>query len=208
MSASTVSPPRYVLPGTWGRIDLASEQASKASIRRLVDTAAGKSDQLVEVRRELRTRFQGAADEARAGGAVELQIAMEISPGVPLSATLAVFLPQIDLEKLDSLGLAELAVVLTGVVTSSTDPTETGLVEELREPEFRAVRQTYLRSTRLNEGDESTPLLQVDYWVAATEPSRLALLTFSSTFVDFEEQLLDLFDAIVATIRWPVAVAE
>lgn len=139
---------------------------------------------------------------------MELQIAMEISPGVPLSATLAVFLPQIDLEKLDSLGLAELAVVLTGVVTSSTDPTETGLVEELREPEFRAVRQTYLRSTRLNEGDESTPLLQVDYWVAATEPSRLALLTFSSTFVDFEEQLLDLFDAIVATIRWPVAVAE
>lgn len=208
MSAVEKTVPRYVLPGSWGRLDLSSAQSTKESIRRLVEQAAGKSDQLATMRHELRNRFQVAADEARSGGAIEMQIAQEIAPGIPLAATLAVFLPEIDLSQLEKMGLAELEVILTGAVADDSSSSEVVSTEELRLPELRAVRQTYLRRTRMEGVDDVLRMLQADYWIAAANPARLALLSFSSTFVEFEEQILELFDAITATTQWPVGDAK
>ena len=51
-------------------------------------------------------------------------------------------------------------------------------------------------------------LLQADYWLAAADPYRFAMLSFTSTYVMYEKDMLDLFDAIVQTTRWKVPQPE
>ena len=70
---------------------------------------------------------------------------------------------------------------------------------------MHAVRHSWRRTAHVAEGDveQDFELIEADYWLAATDPNRIALLTFSTAYAEYEEEMLGLFDAVVSTIRWP-----
>lgn len=204
MTSSSV--PRFVLPGRWGRVDLSSEASSRRSIRKIAEAATHRREELATLRADIRERFQTAADLAREGGAADLYIAFELANGVPLPAWLTVFQPDIDSTDFDELGLAELKTVLDLGVVNSNEAVTSATVEDAP---IHAVRQSWRRQTQATEGevDEVFEILEADYWLATGAPNRIALLTFSTAYAEYEEEMLGLFDAVIKTIRWPAPTA-
>lgn len=198
--------PRFVLPGMWSRVDLTDEASSRRTVRRLIEESIGTRDDLARQRSELRQLLQPAVDSAREVGAVDLYIAVELADGVPLPAWLMVFLPSIEDADFSRFGIKELKTVLQdsaeifepGAATSALEPAE-GSASAIA-----AVRQNWRRRTVSPDDPEvGFDVLEVDYWIAAAHPNRIALLTFSTGYAEYEEQMLMLFDAVVRTIRWP-----
>jgi len=199
----TASTPRFVLPGSWGRVDLRSEAASRSSIRKLADHATHRKEELATIRAEIRERFNAAADAARGSSATDLYVAFELTKGVPMPAWLTVFTPEIDAVDFQALGITDLKGVLErGIATSAEEVTSTPTV--MNQQNISAVRQSWRRVAHVEEGEtvQDFDILEADYWLAATNPNRIALMTFSTAFVEYEEQMLRLFDAVVGTIRW------
>lgn len=197
--------PKFVLPGTWGRVNLDSEAASRRSIRRLAESATGRREELASVRNELRDRLQTAADAAREGGASDFYIAFELARGIPLPAWLAVFEPDIDSTDFAGLGLQELTKLLEVGASVVGTGEDAEVVTSQPSTKMHAVRHSWRRTAHVAEGDveQDFELIEADYWLAATDPNRIALLTFSTAYAEYEEEMLGLFDAVVATIRWP-----
>ncbi|QYH35713.1 hypothetical protein [Salinibacterium sp. M195] len=193
--------PRFSLPGQWGRVDLATEASSRRSIRRLVNDVVGNVDQLATLRADLRTRFQAAADPAREGGATSMFVAIELAKGIPLPAWAVVFEPEIESTDFDALGLSDLKTFLEQGITT-TDPAVTSA--DVSGLAIQAVRHSWRRTAQLDPSNEDTKteMLEVDYWLAAANPNRIAMITFSTGYAEFEEQMLALFDAVISTIRW------
>jgi hypothetical protein len=198
--------PKFALPGTWGRIDLATEASIKASVRALVDRQVGKADDRATLRAELRDRIVPVANQAREKGGVEFHLSQEIVPGVPFGASLALFVPELDLARLGQLGLDDLRAVLEESLGPSAGATPSDL--EPGNGEIRAVRHIYRRTVPAADDAAEYPILEVDYWIAAARPARIATMSFATAFAGFEDLLLDLFDAIVETVRWPLAEAK
>lgn len=199
--------PRFALPGTWGRIDLTSDATVASSIRKVVERAVGKDERFAGLRSDLRALFRTVADTAREHRAVDFRVAMELAPGVPLPAWLAVFLPRIESTDFAALGLEQLQVALQGGIAGASSAPRAPR-ESVPGTHVQAVRQAYRRVQAATEEAPELDVLQVDYWLAATEPNRLALLTFSTSYVEFEEQMLELFDAVIRTLRWPAQTPQ
>lgn len=198
----TVTTPKFVLPGTWGRVDLRSEAASRSSIRKLAENVTNRKEELASLRAEIRDRFNLAADAARGSGATDLYVAFELTKGIPLPAWLTVFTPAVEDVDFQQLGLDDLQKVLESSI-AVPDPTVT-TSERAVNPAIRAVRQSWRRVAHVAEGnvERDFEMLEADYWLAAANPNRVALLTFSTAFVEWEEEMLRLFDAVISTIRW------
>jgi hypothetical protein len=197
------SAPRFSLPGTWGRINLASDATMHSSIRKVVEHSVGRDDKLASLRADLRNRFREAAEVARAGDAVDFHVALELAPGIPLPAWLGVFLPQLDQSEFDVLGLGELKAALE-FASASTGGDRSAGSKDFELDRVRAVRHAFHRVRAATETEPALELLQVDYWLAAVAPARIALMTFTTNYVEFEEQMLELFDAVISTVRWPI----
>jgi hypothetical protein len=203
---SEQSTPRFALPGKWGRINLRSEASIQRSIRRVLDEVTRRRDDLVEPRAELRRRFQKAAEIAKEGGATDFYVAFQLVPTIPLPAWVAVFTPEIESTDFDSLGLGELTQFLDrgmgswGDTDATVRPATTG-----PDGEIHAVRHSWRRVADVVEGEveQRFEFVEADYWLAARDPNRIALLTFSTALAEYEEEMLALFDAVVSTIRWP-----
>jgi hypothetical protein len=189
-------------------VDLRSEAASRASIRKVAERATRRREELASVRAEIRDRFNLAADAARGSGATDLYVAFELTKGVPLPAWLTVFSPEIDATDFNALGLSELAEVLDRGIATTDEAITTA--EPLVTPDIRAVRQSWRRVAHVEEGDveRDFEILEADYWLATAKPNRIALMTFSTAFVEYEDEMLRLFDAVVSTIRWAAPVVE
>ena len=200
----TTPGPKFVLPGSWGRVDLSSEAASRSSIRKLAETATNRKEELASLRAEIRVRFQKAADLAREAGATDLYLAYELAKGIPLPAWLTVFSPEIDEVDFTALGLDELSTVLRYSI--ATNNPDIAIAEPALNEQIKAVRHSWRRVTHVVEGEveEDFEVLEADYWLAAADPARIALMTFSTAYVEYEEEMLNLFDAVISTIRWDV----
>lgn len=207
MSVQTDTPPRFVLPGTWGRINLASEASTANSIRHVLAEITHRRDDLANLRAELRTRFQKAADTAREGGASDFYVALSLTPKVPLPAWVAVFTPSIDSTDFSALGLDELRRFLEiGTANWGAEGAQRNAIEVADGDErMHAVRHSWRRVHELEEGGsvKQFDFVEADYWLAAHNPNRIALLTFSTALAEYETEMLALFDAIVGTTRWP-----
>ncbi|MGL4339155.1 MAG: hypothetical protein ACRCSP_01845 [Rhodoglobus sp.] len=205
----SVSSPRFALAGSWAQIPLGSEADTLSSIRKMVQHVTGRADQLATIRAQMRERFVAAADAARSGGASELFIGLELMPGIPLPAWIAVF-PVAD-KGIDT-GNMEFADFARAVDLSTGSAPEGGTKKAAdidSSTALHAVRHAWRRSTDLvDEGVErSFDFIEADYWIAASEPNRLALVTFSCALAEYEEEILELFDAMVSTMSWPHTVA-
>ena len=193
--------PRFTLPGKWGRIDLATEASSRRSIRRFIEQVSGSADQLSNLRAEMRGRFQKAADAARDGGASSMFVAVELAKGIPLPAWAVVFEPSIESTDFAALGLGDLKSFLELGVRTADPAVQSADVSGLA---IQAIRHSWRRTTQLDPEDEATKteMLEADYWLAAANPNRIALITFSTGYADYEQEMLALFDAVISTIRW------
>src|SRR5690606_13376132 len=201
-----LSTPRFELPGKWGRINLRSEATIQRSIRRVLDEVTRRRDDLVEPRAELRRRFQKAAEIAKEGGATDFYVAFQLVPTIPLPAWVAVFTPEIESTDFTALGLGELTQFLDkGMASWGDADAEVRSATTGPEGEIHAVRHSWRRIADVVEGDveQRFEFVEADYWLAARDPNRIALLTFSTALAEYEEEMLALFDAVVSTIRWP-----
>ena len=207
----TTNPPRFVLPGTWGRINLASEAATQKSIRKVLEQVTRRRDDMADTRQQLRNRMQRAADVAREAGATDFYVAFSLTPKVPLPAWVSVFTPEIDSVDFGALGLGDLASFLdAGTRSWGPEGAEVVTGEVGADTErLHAVRHSWRRVVDVVEGEveQTFEFVEADYWLAATNPNRIALLTFSTALAEYEEEMLSLFDAVVGTIRWPAPVA-
>ena len=201
-----VGTPRFALPGTWARIPLESPAKTLASIRRLTERVTGRQDQLATMRAELRARFTKAADVARDGGASQLFIGLELVPGVPLPAWAAVFPADYDAVDLRTLGADDAVRAVDFAVGAAPEGGDTRRSDVASPTPIHAVRHAFRRRSEGVEGDTEYgfDLVEADYWIVASNPNRLALVTFSTAFAEYEEEMLELFDAVVSTLRWAV----
>ena len=206
----TTNPPRFVLPGTWGRINLASEGATQKSIRKVLEQVTRRRDDMADTRQQLRNRMQRAADVAREAGATDFYVAFSLTPKVPLPAWVSVFTPEIDSVDFGALGLGDLASFLdAGTKSWGPEGAEVVTGEVGADSErLHAVRHSWRRVVDVveSEVEQTFEFVEADYWLAATNPNRIALLTFSTALAEYEEEMLSLFDAVVGTIRWPAPV--
>ena len=76
-------------------------------------------------------------------------------------------------------------------------------ISRIDSDDVRAIRSVYLKTVPATEEVPEHPMLQVDYWIAASYPARVALLSFTTVFVAQRDLVVELFDAIVGTTRWP-----
>lgn len=204
------STPHFELPGKWGRINLASELTIQRSIRQVVDEVTVRRDDLATPRAEMRRRFQKAAELAREGGATDFYVAFNIVPGIPLPAWIAVFLPRVGEAELKEIGAGALVDFLDkGMSGWSGDDADVRPGVPAGDDAIHAVRHSWRRVRDIVEGEveQRFEFVEADYWIAAREPERIALLTCSTALADYEEEMLALFDAIVSTLRWPVDAA-
>lgn len=200
------APPRFVLPGKWGRVNLATDATTARSIRRILDDVTRRRDDLVIPRAELRGRFERAAAVAREGGATDFYIGLELVPSMPLPAWISVFLPDIESVEFDALGIDAIAAFLEKGMNDWGDPAAARRAGEIGvDDPIHAVRHSWRRVTDVVEGavERQFEFVEADYWIAATDPNRIALITFSTALAEYEEEMLALFDAVVGTIRWP-----
>jgi hypothetical protein len=197
--------PRFVLPGKWARIPLASEATTLSSIRRMTEQLTNRMDQLATLRAEIRARFVKAAEVARSGGATDLFIGLELMPGIPLPAWIAVYPVDHETVNFDELGFGDFA---KAVGFAAGEAPEGGTKEEsdVTSPTpIHAVRHAWRRTTEVVEDDveQTFQFIEADYWIAAAHPNRLALVTFSSALAEYEAEIFELFDAVISTVRWP-----
>lgn len=203
---SATRPPRFELPGKWGRINLDSDASIQRSIRRVVDEVTVRRDDLAVPRAELRQRFQKAAEVARDGGATDFYVAFHLVPTIPLPAWIAVFTPEIESTDFQALGIGELVGFLDeGMSTWGDESAEVRAGATGEDGRIHAVRHSWRRVVDVVEQDveRTFDFVEADYWIAAREPNRIALLTFSTALAEYEQEMLALFDAVVSTIRWP-----
>lgn len=202
MSTST---PRFALPGKWAHIPLTSEAATLSSVRKMAEQLTNRMDQFATLRAEMRARFIQAAEIARSGGATDLFLGLELMPGIPLPAWIVVFPADYDSTDFDSIGFGDFSKALE-ISAGAAPAGGTRQSGDIDSPTpIHAVRHAWRRSTEVIEGDidETFEFVEADYWIAAAEPNRLALVTFSTALAEYEDEMLELFDAVISTVRWP-----
>ena len=180
----------FVLPGTWWTMKTdSSETQMVASIKNEVERTVGRSDDRAALRREIRTQLLDAAHEARRLGAARLYIAEEITPGVPLSASLTVVVTDID-------------PVTGGTVEERAAGLANLLGDDAEVCDF--VEYPLVRTTRVSDrGDETVPLLKADYLLTSPVSGEVLMFAFASAFVAIKDDVLELFDAILTTVDFP-----
>jgi len=197
--------PRFALPGSWARIPLHSEAVTLSSIRKMTEQLTNRIDQFATLRAELRARFVKAAELAKSGGATDLFIGLELVPGMPLPAWIAVFPADYERTNFDTLGFGDFTKALD-IAAGPAPEGGTKVAEEFDAPTpIHAVRHAWRRTTDVAEGEveRTFEFIEADYWIVAAEPNRLALVTFSSALAEYEDEMLELFDAVISTVKWP-----
>jgi hypothetical protein len=197
-----------VLPGSWWTVDLADPAADERSIHRMAERLLGTHDRLARQRAQLRASMASLVGKAREGGATDLYVALEMSPGVGLPLSLTVFWPpEIVLGSVPSTPSTVIELVRASLGSLDSAPSyEDGRVEDLG-------ATSTLRRWRIvtSPADGDMPelgMLLVDYWIAVPGTQRVVLLTFSTPLVDEREALLEMFRIMVALIRWTDLPAE
>ncbi|MHA7985461.1 hypothetical protein ACX9R5_06600 [Rathayibacter sp. CAU 1779] len=191
-----------VLPGSWWSIDLANDDASRRSVRALVEKVLGTDDRLARQRAELRTSTENLAAKAREGKATDLYIALELVPGLNLPMSLTVFWPeQPVLGSKPSTPRSVIDLVREGL---SAQPGANEYTDEIVEDlgETSTWRRCTLFANPAHDDVPAFDNLIVDYWIAVPGTQRVVLLTFSTPFVQEKEKMLELFRAMVALTKW------
>ena len=179
-----------VLPADWWTIDLRSDEAIRRSVGALVERQMGRADVQASLRADARRRLvDTATSAARAGGRL-MAVSLMAAAGVPISLSLTVYrVPGAGVGG----GLGDVEAALR-----SADGADVAAVEGTVFPALRHVAE---RSGPAELGAENVPMLIADYWLDPGGEHGLLLLTFSTPLVALRQGMIELFDAVVATVR-------
>jgi hypothetical protein len=203
MSGSAKSPGvQIVLPGSWWKIPVGDEEAATRAIHALANKVTNRMDAFARLRGDLRKQLTELAETARAGGAEQVFLALEIVPGTTLPMSLALFWPDIDVLGSTPSKPQTVIALVREALEALPDAAEYSDQEEA----VLGGTQTWRRSRTIvhpADGDVGEyETFVVDYWVAVPGSQRVALLTFSTTIPGERELLLQLFRVMVESMRW------
>lgn len=187
----------FVLPGRWWALPTTGPETQLlARVKRHVERAVGTADDRATLRREVRTQLLDAARAAREMGADHVYLAEQLADGVPFPATLLVVRAG-ERQRLHGT-VAERAQALLAVLPADKTP---AVVDSVA---FPLARNVEVGSTALPQSaDEYEGGVKVHYWLASPLTGELMLFAFSCPLIALHEQVVDLFDAIMSTVRFP-----
>ncbi|MGW4908156.1 hypothetical protein [Streptomyces sp. NPDC004270] len=177
-----------ITPEDWYRIPLQPPDRREASVSALIRRQfAGVDDQPV-LRRKTEEQLRGAAEAGAERGGLALYLSFLEAVGIPLSASLLVSHLH---EKFDSLD-AVAALSGSGEVEPVTLPAAGRAARLLR-------RERTKESRRLGSEFQDTI---VEYFVPIPDRDEGLMLTFSTPLEPIADGMVELFDAVAATLRW------
>jgi hypothetical protein len=182
---STVSGYRLVVPDGWFSVDLEPGRMER-SVAALVKRQFAGIDNAPHLKAQARQQLLAQAEAARAAGGLEMFLSLQQVAGVPLAASLAIFL--VPPAGSQAVTAQELAGSLSGDERQAT-------VVSL--PAGQAVR--VLRRARSADESESAIL---EVFVPVPHYGEWLLLSFATPLGPLAPVLTKLFDAICTTLRW------
>jgi hypothetical protein len=181
----TVSGYRLVVPDGWYPIDLEPGQRER-SVAALVKRQFAGIDNAPHLKAQARQQLLAQTQAARAAGGLEMFLSLQQVAGIPLAASLVIFL--VPPPGTQVVSAADLARSLTGYERQVT-------VVDL--PAGQAVR--VLRRTGSEDGPASATL---EVFVPVPHNGEWILLSFATPLGPLAPALTKLFDAICTTLRW------
>lgn len=192
----------FLLPGRWWHIDLADGADVVRQVRLMSREVVGKQDDRAQLRRDVQVSVEKAALAAADAGASDFYFAVEVVPGVPIPASLAVYRPELPAGVL----AVDLEQAADGLATSLRRLHPSAAVDSMpaAQEHFALVRsvRTMVGPTFAATGVERAEELVVSYWALRNDAVRPLLLSFTSALVSMKDELVPLFDAIVSTVEW------
>jgi len=183
-----------VLPEDWWIVPLRPAGARQRSIRQLVDKQFQGLDDQPILRSDMARKFEQAGRDAAAAKGRWMAVSLQRAAGIPIPAALVV--SWLELGPGQGGGhLSALADELTG------EPADLAMAQL---PCGRVVRR--LRSSvPVDDPELATEELDpvnVDYWLEFPSDDGMVQLSFSTPLAVLAEALVELFDAIIGTVRW------
>ncbi|PWB95974.1 hypothetical protein [Homoserinimonas hongtaonis] len=203
-ASSTPPTLRFRLIGRWSQLDLRSEDAAAASIRRYVQNLLGSADAEAQARALLRRSLHEGVGMAREASAVSMFLAREIAPGTAMPVTLTVYSPS-NLTMSPSIGTAPATVadqLQKGLTTLAVAGIDTATRLEIEGSHI--LRVHHERQDPVHEATPDVPMrkLMVDYWYTVPGSKQVVLVNFMTPLVDLRDVMLEFFDSIVGASRF------
>lgn len=200
----------FMLPGRWWHIALGETEDVAAQVRAMTRSVVGSQDDRARLRRELAQEVSRAASAAAQAHATDFYFAVEVIPGVPIPAFLAIYWPQLPAGLSLLLGPAAASSALAASLRTAQPDAE---VVDLGGDEVGVVRSVTTIATSLEaalEAHDGTEArgpgdgrdVVVSYWALRSDAPRPLLLSFTSPLASMKGELVELFDAIVGTVTW------
>lgn len=191
----------FLLPGRWWHIVLGDPADTARQIRAMARSAVGRQDDRAQLRRDIRVTVERAALVAEDAEATDFYFALEIVPGVPIPACLAVYWPDIPYGLSLAAGPRAAADSLASSLRTAQPATR---VVSLGDDDIALVRsvRTMVGPAFAATGVEGAQELVTSYWVIRQDAPRPLLLSFTTALVSLRDEMVDLFDAIVSTLEW------
>jgi hypothetical protein len=180
----TVSGYRLVVPDGWFAVDLEPGRRER-SVAALVKRQFAGIDNAPHLKSQARKELLTQTEAAQAAGGLEMFLSLQQVAGIPLAASLVIFLVPPTTQKVTA---QELAVSLTG------DERQVSVVSL---PAGQAVR--ILGRTSSPDKSASATL---EMFVPVPHNGEWLLLSFSTPLSPLVPALTKLFDAICTTLRW------
>ncbi|HUR07710.1 MAG TPA: hypothetical protein VM347_34565 [Nonomuraea sp.] len=204
-TSGSIADVRVTLPEHWWPISLADEHVMRAGVRDLVQHEFdGVADNPL-VQSDLRRALLEQAEAGRSVGARLLALCRQWHNGTPIPASLV--LTWIDLPAGRGSSPGEQLLELQGRLHPDPDaPMPAGQTLDLAAlPPGTVLRHVRLDETPIPPSDgreQRIPALVADYWLERPDQAGLIQLAFSSPIVPIRDAWLELWDAIVGTLRW------
>jgi hypothetical protein len=190
----------FVLPGTWWRIALDSEETVQRSAQAMSRNWLGRSDELASVRAELSARVAKAAETARLANGQDFYLSRELMSGVGVPLSLAVYWPVLPVGPSRAGHPRSAAEALAATLRGTADAGEVEILDCDGYGVVRVVHEQQQAEEVITDDDLGR--LLISYWVLNPASSRTPLLSFSTPLVPLKDEIVALGDAVVSTVSW------
>lgn len=183
------------LPEDWWLIVLDDPDGRRAMVDEIVAASFRGAGPLAGLRVGFRRDLAAMVEEAASGGAVAIALSVAApGAGTPPASVTIVRVPAASVRGDDGVGLARRLeeVAVPGTVVERAQSRFGPVVRRVRSTSEVAVPGS--GTARQHDG------LAVDYWLEPEPGGGLLLFAFSSPVLELREELLALFDAIVASL--------
>ncbi|WGX98377.1 hypothetical protein [Nocardioides sp. L-11A] len=191
----------FLLPGKWWHIVLTTPEETRRQVRQMARSVIGRRDDRAQLRHDVQASVERAAEAAAQAQGSDFYFAVEIVPGVPIPASLAVCWPEVPAGLSLDVSPAAGAEALSAHLRRSGRWGEVAVLETDGPGVVRTVK-TIAGPLSAGTGVEGAGEVVASYWLVRQESPFPLLLTFSSALVSMREEMVPLFDAIVSTVEW------